>query len=88
MTIFHIIKYPISSPPTMEELESLPKEIITKWQDHSRLVKNADGRIRGIHFLHSGLFIAQNRRKRAGYFSIHDALESIASLRRIIQDLE
>jgi len=31
MTIFDSIKYPISDPPTEEELTNLPKELYDKW---------------------------------------------------------
>lgn len=32
MTIFHVIKYPISTPPTVEEFEALPSEFFTEWK--------------------------------------------------------
>jgi len=31
MTIFDVIRYPISIPPTEEELEALPRELFNKW---------------------------------------------------------
>jgi hypothetical protein len=31
MTIFHVIKYPISNPPTESELNKLPIEIYGEW---------------------------------------------------------
>ena len=31
MTIFDSIKYPISDPPTEEELTNLPKELYDRW---------------------------------------------------------
>lgn len=34
MTIFHSLKYPISDPPTREELQALPKEIFEEWCQH------------------------------------------------------
>ena len=33
MTIFDVIRYPISIPPTEEELEAVPKIIFNKWRD-------------------------------------------------------
>jgi hypothetical protein len=33
MTIFDSIKYPISNPPTLQELEALPDEMYKAWQD-------------------------------------------------------
>jgi hypothetical protein len=31
VTIFHVLKYPISNPPTAEELEALPPKIFYEW---------------------------------------------------------
>jgi len=31
MSLFDVIKYPLSIPVTLEELESLPKEVYRKW---------------------------------------------------------
>lgn len=31
MNIFNVIKYPISNPPKVEELEALPKNIFKTW---------------------------------------------------------
>lgn len=31
MTIFDIIRYPISDPPTTDEFEALPIDLLTKW---------------------------------------------------------
>jgi hypothetical protein len=35
MSLFDVIKYPISDIPTVEELEALPKDIWDKWIDES-----------------------------------------------------
>lgn len=29
MTIFHVIKYPVSTPPTWEEIGNLPEDVYT-----------------------------------------------------------
>ena len=34
MTIFHTLKYPISDPPTKEELKALPNEVWEEWITH------------------------------------------------------
>ena len=31
MTIFDVIRYPISNPPAFEELKSLPKAVYIEW---------------------------------------------------------
>lgn len=31
MSLFDVIKYPISIPPTLEELESLPRQLLIDW---------------------------------------------------------
>ena len=31
MSLFDVIKYPISEPPTLEELNALPNEIFNQW---------------------------------------------------------
>lgn len=31
MTIFNVIRYPISSPPTLAELEALPLDVYARW---------------------------------------------------------
>jgi hypothetical protein len=33
MTIFDSLKYPISNPPTMEQLKAVPRCILTPWLD-------------------------------------------------------
>ena len=33
MTIFDSIRYPISCPPTAEQLEAVPDEIFDEWRD-------------------------------------------------------
>lgn len=32
MTVFDVIRYPISMPPTMEELAACPKDVFHEWQ--------------------------------------------------------
>ena len=31
MTIFDVIRYPISEPPTQEEFENLPRAVYSRW---------------------------------------------------------
>jgi hypothetical protein len=31
MTVFDVLRYPISSPPTVEELEALPEDLYYEW---------------------------------------------------------
>jgi uncharacterized protein (DUF2126 family) len=41
MTIFDSIKYPISNPPTVEELEALPRRLFHRWaRKHFFIVAN------------------------------------------------
>jgi hypothetical protein len=50
MTIFDAIKYPISTPPTEEQLEALPGDLYQKWKE-----------VVGFGFLHvdaGGLYIS------------------------------
>jgi hypothetical protein len=35
MSLFTVLKYPISWPPTKEELEALPKEVLDRWVEHN-----------------------------------------------------
>ena len=35
MSLFDVIKYPVSDPPTVEELTNLPIELLLKWLDLS-----------------------------------------------------
>ena len=31
MSLFDVIKYPISTPPTVEQLSALPKDLFSRW---------------------------------------------------------
>ena len=31
MSLFDVIKYPISNPPSMDELRAIPDEVLDKW---------------------------------------------------------
>ena len=31
MSLFDVIKYPISNPPTLEEFRAVPRELLIKW---------------------------------------------------------
>lgn len=31
MSLFHVIKYPISNPPTASQLEALPPKLFRRW---------------------------------------------------------
>jgi len=33
MSVLMTIKYPVSNPPTLEQLEAIPKEVFSKWLD-------------------------------------------------------
>lgn len=33
MSLFHVLKYPVSDPPTMEELAALPHPILQQWAE-------------------------------------------------------
>jgi len=35
MSLFDVIKYPISHPPTVEELSALPEDLYIKWRDET-----------------------------------------------------
>jgi len=41
MSLFDVIRYPLSLPPTAEELSALPKELYTQWINNSSW-KNID----------------------------------------------
>ena len=36
MTVFDVIKYPISNPPSREEIDNLPDHIFNKWLMYAR----------------------------------------------------
>jgi hypothetical protein len=36
MTLFDVIRYPITSPPRKEDFFSIPEEMIIKWVDDNR----------------------------------------------------
>lgn len=42
MSLFDVIKYPISIPPTQEELSALPDKLFNKWIDLSQWSKSVD----------------------------------------------
>jgi hypothetical protein len=41
MSLLDVIRYPISDPPTLEELEALPKDIQHEWLTH-HVANNAE----------------------------------------------
>jgi len=41
MTIFDSIKYPISNPPTLEQLENIPYHILYEWKINNNFTENA-----------------------------------------------
>jgi len=45
MTIFDSIKYPISFPPTLEELDNIPIDIIELWKTKYRFTTHSNAGI-------------------------------------------
>ena len=65
MSLFDVIKYPISTPPTTEELEALPHELFQKWLesacpgvDVSGVTPTALNRL--LLLVHDGRELSQN----------------------------
>jgi len=81
MTIFDTIKYPISIPPTVEELESLPAAVISTWIEKSNfLEKDRIWSHFTLYFVHEWSINSGDKKDS------EDALESIRLLKQCIYE--
>lgn len=72
MSIFTVIKYPISNPPTAEQLKVLPTDLINKWINHSNF---------NYHFLFPPQSNTPENISRL-------PVDSVALLRKLMQEYE
>jgi hypothetical protein len=78
MSLFHTIKYPISAPPTVEQLEALPKELFKKWAKNCGWVIGEGVYMRGTDYI-------------CRFYSMYEteaSLKDIIRLRKMIQEYE
>ena len=81
MTIFDVIRYPISDFPTEAELEALPKDLYDKWIETHWTIRGDVTLQDFVRWIASW--------KRSGWTDAHAALSrSVRELRQMIKDYD
>jgi len=80
MSLFDVLKYPISSPPTYTELKSLPEEIYNKWV--REVMGGGDPAVQAARLLmlHRSFLLTKN--------SLYDYSDYIEKLRIMIREYQ
>lgn len=77
MTIFDVLAYPVSLPPTIEELQAIPKTIISHWAYKARFTRNPDHPLTDSFYNHIVRYYGDNRSR-----AIRDVTRLISMLRK------
>jgi hypothetical protein len=77
MTIFHVLKYHISNPPTAEELQALPPDILERWCKEIKFNIRA---VRNPHTILARYFELESNQNRDSRW-----LNQLANLRTILK---
>jgi hypothetical protein len=84
MSLFDVLRYPVSIPPTLEEFQRIPKDLFNKWAQSANWTAWVPGTHdrEGMVVFYTGIFDSHDRTEK----NLRHYRDEIESLRQMIKE--